>query len=113
VSKDEKKMGIPAASTIRRIDPPPAPHKKAGRSRKAYPDHWQVRNWNGHYYHINPSHYRGSLKDFRGWGEWRRNLHTIQELLDYLAEKYPETAEWPVRWISGAVEPCNRGNVKN
>ena len=41
-------------------------------------------------------------------------LHmTLQEKLDFLAEKYPETAKWPVRWLCGQSIPCDRETLPN
>jgi len=113
MSKYGKEIGIPKAADQRRVDAPEAPRQQKGKRRKkVYPPHWECRLWafGNAYVHITPS---VTVKGMKPYGEFPKGCNSIQERLDLLAERYPETAEWGVRWLSGAPQPCNRTLINN
>ena len=112
--KDWRDEHLPSVSEQLRQEAPEPHHKKAGKRRKEYPPHWQVRvnhfgnrDDNSASVMITPHRYTGSVRNMPWYGLYPQKRMTLQEKLDFLAEKYPETANWPVRWLSGQSIPCN------
>lgn len=114
--KDWRGDDTPSVSEQRRREAPDLRHKKAGKKRKEYPPHWEVRvnHFGDHVsFYICPHKYTGQVRNMPFYGLYPKRGMTLQEKLDFLAEKYPETANWPVRWVSGQAIPCNRETLAN
>lgn len=116
MSKHEKQMGVQSPSTQRRIDAPAPGHKKGKRTRKEFPQHWEVRayghNTRTNTFHVSILPHKHTLKGF-GYGMFPREIPPgLTERLAYLATLYPETASWPVRFVSGAAIECSREVIR-
>lgn len=90
-------------------------HRKAHRSKKAYPPHWCVRvmssSGGGALYRIDPHRQR----DCRGFSPYSfldakqgGGAAGLRELLDYMADLHPHTSAWPVRFLNCREEACGR-----
>jgi hypothetical protein len=110
--KHEKGEGIPTVSTVRRMDPPAQPRKKAGSRRKEYPSRWKVSLHNFGYV---LSAHRGpcKIKPYWCWDGTKRNRFDLPALLTWAANEYPETASLPVRFINCQPIECGREVIPN
>ena len=111
--KYEKEAGIPKPSTLKRIDPQPKPHKKAGRTRKEYPPCWEVRYhpWG---YSLDTHRVRPEIPSY--WNLSQEDRPDRKDLIGYLAwyaERHPHTANLPVRFISCQPVECGREVIPN
>lgn len=112
MGKEEKYEGIPKPSTVKRVDPPVTPRKKAGRNRKEYPPHLEVRfhHWG---YDLKGYKIRPSVPFFWLIKGDRPNRKDLTVFLDWYAEHHPHTANLPVRFISCQPVECGREVIPN
>jgi hypothetical protein len=114
MTKHEKRIGVPSPATKRRIDPPAPSTAKVKRKRRVFPPHWGVTSmWVGtsgkaHFF-FRPS----PLLDGFGYDVFPRGFPPgLTERLAHLAAVFPETAGWPVRFISGGEHECGREVIR-
>ena len=106
MSKHEKELGIPSPSDRRRIDPV-RPARRSAPSRKHYPRHWEVRDNSFGWLIVWDSKHK--INDYQ-WLEHKelRKVRDLDAYLAIMAADFPETASWPVRFISMPPIPTTR-----
>lgn len=111
MSKQDKILGGPKHPDERRKDPPENRHKKGTSRKKVYPPHIQVRGSGFGTFYLWPHRVKGT-DNFYDYAE-RGMPRDLPGLLAYYAERCPQTANLPVRFIGLQPIECGREILPN
>ena len=124
MSKSDKELGIPAHRDAKNSRPiPELRHHSKKKPGKTYPPHWEVTQFGqdaktGEPHRlVRPYIRHGRLRSFTydtlgevaiRFGEDPHQPRQLKSALALLAREYPETKDWPVRFLQGGAVECGR-----